>query len=145
MQTIPSNSYISNRDWIREAIVGQDVILRGLSALDYLRLFVGYLEESKIEVFSKSLGPYENIHYHVVDSFDGIDYLQDGGILCSTFSQAVNDMLGDFDNADEKALANALSNYYFLHNESFEGLFIKPENQKHFEYIKEWAMEYYDE
>jgi len=130
---------------MRDAVNGEDVILRAVSALDYLRLFVGYLNESEIDVYAKSEGQYENVHYHLVDSFDDIDFISDAGVLCSTFDQAVNDMLSDFDNADEKALANALSNYYFANNESFDGLFIKPENMERFEYMKEWAMEYFNE
>ena len=145
MRTISNIPYISSRDWMRDAVKGENVILRGVSALDFLRLFVGYLGENEIDVYATYRGPYENIHYHIVDSFDGIDFICDSGVLCSTFDQAINDMLGDFDNADEKALANALSNYYFANNESFDGLIIKPENMMHFEYLKEWAMEYYNE
>jgi hypothetical protein len=145
MYTISNGSYISNRDWMRDALIGENVVVRGASALDFLRLFVGYVNESEIDVYAMTKGVYDNINYHVVDSFDGIEYFSDGGVQCSTFEQAVNDMLSDFENADEKALANALSNYYFANNESFDGLFIKPENILHFEQMMEWAMEYYNE
>jgi len=130
---------------MRDALAGEEVILRGVSALNFLRLFVGYLGESEIDVYAKSIGHYENVNYQIVDSFDGIDYISDSGVLCSTFGQAINDLLVDFDNADEKALANALSNFYFSNNESFDGLHINPENMPNFDYVKEWAMEYYDE
>jgi hypothetical protein len=54
-------------------------------------------------------------------------------------------MLHDFDNADRQALIQALSNYYYANNNSFNGLYIKPENTGHFESIKDWAIEYYNE
>jgi hypothetical protein len=130
---------------MRDAINGEDVVLRGVSALDFLRLFVGYLNESEIDVYAKSEGSYENVRYTLVDSFESIEYINDNGVLCSTASQAVNDILSDFDNADEEALANALSNYYYANNKNFSGLYIKPENLVHFEYMKKWAMEYYNE
>ena len=33
------DNYISNRAWFRDVLTGQDVILRGISALEYLQLF----------------------------------------------------------------------------------------------------------
>ena len=39
MITKVSDNYISNRAWFRDVLKGQDVILRGISALEYLQLF----------------------------------------------------------------------------------------------------------
>ena len=137
--------YISNRAWFTDVISGEDVILRCTSALEYLQLFVGYMREKEIDVYAKTKGIYENINYHIVDTFEGIDYIRYGDILCSSVSQAVNDMFDDFDNTDRQALVQALSNYYYANNESFVGLNIKPENIERFESVKEWAIEYYNE
>ena len=142
MQTVSSRSYISNREWIRDAVSGENIVLRGVSALDYMRFFSGYHNEREIDVYALYAGSYDNINYYIVDSFDDIDYIRDGDVLCSTFGQAVNDILSDFGNADEKALANALSNYYFSNGESFDGLCIRPENMEQFNYIRDWAVEY---
>ena len=54
-------------------------------------------------------------------------------------------MLDDFENTDELALVEALSKYYYSHGNSFEGLIVKPDNLERFEYLKEWAIEYYCE
>ena len=137
--------YISNRAWFTNVINGENVILRRVSALEYLQLFVGYMREKEIDVYAKAKGIYDNINYHIVDTFDGIDYIRHGDVLCSSFNQAINDIFDDFDNADEQALVEALSRYYYKHNESFDGLHIKPENIGHFESVKDWAIEYYDE
>ena len=137
--------YISSRAWFTDVISGEDVILRRVSALEYLQLFVGYMREKNIDVYAKTKGIYDNINYHIIDTFDAIDYIRHGDVLCSSFNQAINDMFDDFANADEQALVGALSNYYYKNNESFEGIFIKPENVERFESVKEWAIEYYDE
>ncbi len=55
MKTKISDNYISNRAWFRDVLRGQDVILRGISALEYLQLFDGYFGESKIYVYAKNL------------------------------------------------------------------------------------------
>jgi hypothetical protein len=119
------------------------VILCGVSALENLEMFTGYINETIIDVYAKTKGIYENINYIIVPDFDSIDYIKFGNVLCTTFEQTVNDMLGDFDNADTAALAESLANYYFSNNESFEGLNIKPQNADKFEQIKGWAIEYY--
>ena len=52
-------------------------------------------------------------------------------------------MLSNFENTDEMALTEALSNYYYSHNESFDGLNIKPENKDTFLMIRQAAKKYY--
>jgi hypothetical protein len=37
-----------------------------------------------------------------------------------------------------------LSKYYYSHEESFSGLNIKKENQKRFEELKDWAINYFE-
>jgi hypothetical protein len=54
-------------------------------------------------------------------------------------------MLADFENTDELALIQALSNFYYENDESFDGLYIKPENRKTFENIKSSVINYYSE
>lgn len=142
MQTNTSVDYISNRAWFRDVLRGEDVILRGVSALEYLQLFVGYVGESKINVYAKSKGNYDNVEYNIIDTFDNIDYFQHTNILCSSANQAINDLLMDYENTDEQALTEALSNYYHTHDMSFEGLNIKYNKEK-FEELKNWAVNFY--
>jgi hypothetical protein len=139
------DNYISNRAWLEDIIGGEEVVLRGVSALEYLQLFVGYLREKEIDVYAKAKGKYDNVNYYIVDNFNSIDFIRHRNVLCSSFNQAVNDMLDNFENADEQALLEALCKHYYAHGKSFEGLYIKPENIGHFEYIKEWAIDYYNE
>lgn len=142
MQTRISDEYISNRAWFRNVLAEENVILRGISALEYLQLFTGYAKESYIDVYARSKGKYENIDYCIVDSFDNIDFFSDGNILCSSATQAISDVLSEQEDMDEPALVEALSRYYYAHNMSFEGLDIKVNPQK-FEELKEWAIEFY--
>ena len=60
MLTKVSDNYISNRAWFRDVLKEQDVILRGVSALEYLQLFNGYFGESNIYVYAKSRGIYNS-------------------------------------------------------------------------------------
>ena len=143
MQTKISDEYISNRAWFRDVLAGENVILKGISALEYLQLFTGYVKESHIDVYAKNKGKYSNINYCIVNSFDNIDFFLQDDILCSSTTQAINDILSeDEKNIDEQALVEALSRYYYNNNRSFKGLDIKVNLQK-FEELKEWALEFY--
>ena len=45
MRTKTSDEYISNRAWLRDVVAGQPMILRGVSALEYLEYIDGYFGE----------------------------------------------------------------------------------------------------
>ena len=122
----------------------QPMILRSVSALEYLQLFVGYFSENKVEVYALEESSEENIRCHIIEDLEAIEYIRFENVLCSSPSQAVNDMLSDFEHSDETALVEALSKYYYSHEESFSGLNIKKENQKRFEELKDWAINYFE-
>ena len=139
-----SSDYTSNRAWLRDVVGNQPIILRSVSALEYLQLFVGYFSENKVEVYALEESPEENIRCHIIEDLEAIEYIRFENVLCSSPSQAVNDMLSDFEHSDETALVEALSKYYYSHEESFSGLNIKKENQKRFEELKDWAINYFE-
>lgn len=139
-----SSDYTSNRAWLRDVVGNQPMILRSVSALEYLQLFVGYFSENKVEVYDLEESPEENIRCHIIEDLEAIEYIRFENVLCSSPSQAVNDMLSDFEHSDETALVEALSKYYYSHEESFSGLNIKKENQKRFEELKDWAINYFE-
>lgn len=139
------NDFISNRAWLRDVVGETGQILCKVSALEYLEMFVGYFGETEIEVYSKSKGVYENINYTILDTYDNIDYFQDGNILCCTFEQAINDIMADWENADRQAAAEGIAEYYHSHNKSYNGLNIWPQNIEIFNEIKEWGIDYYKE
>ena len=89
---VEQNNFIIRQLWFTDVINGEEVILRHVSALEYLQMFVGYMREKEIDVYAKTKGIYDNINYHIVDTFDGIDYIRHGNVLCSPFNQAINDM-----------------------------------------------------
>ena len=139
-----SSDYTSNRAWLRDVVGNQPMILRSVSALEYLQLFVGYFSENKVDVYALEESPEENIRCHIIEDLEAIEYIRFENVLCSSPSQAVNDMLSDFEHSDETALVEALSKYYYSHEESFSGLNIKKENQKRFEELKDWAINYFE-
>lgn len=145
MITKSRGEFLTNKAWFQNVITDDDIILCGVSALEFLEMFTGYFDEKIIDVYAKHKGNYENINYNIVDNFDSISYEKHGNLLCTTFTQTINDMLSNIDDTDEAALTEALSNYYYSHNESFDELNIDDENLIAFDNIKLSAIEYYGE
>ena len=145
MTTATNGDFRGNKLWLQSVASGQDWVLCHTSALECLELFVGYLNESRIDVYAKEAGEYENVNYRIVDSFEGLSTINYRDVYYTSTNQTINDMLSDFDNIDEPSLVEALATYYYTHNDSFSGLDIRPENQAAFDSIKEWAIEYYNE
>ncbi|MDE5557167.1 MAG: hypothetical protein K2J32_05650 [Ruminococcus sp.] len=106
-------------------------------------MFDGLIDEKNIDVYALKQENYENINYHIVDTFENVEIQTIHNVRCTSFAQTVNNMLGDLYNTDELALTEALANYYCMHGDSFDGLYIRQENIPAFESIKDSAIEYY--
>jgi hypothetical protein len=137
------SNYTSNCEWFNSVLRGMDVVLCHTSALECLGQFPGYLNENQIDIYVTAREPYENINQYIVDSFDGMEIVNIAGLRCTSLNQTVNDMLRDYDVIDEQSLVQALADYYYSNNESFDGLRIAPQHADRFEAIREWATEFY--
>ena len=59
------------------------MILRSVSALEFLQLFVGYFSESKVEVYAFEESPEENIRCRIVENLEAIEHIRFENVLCS--------------------------------------------------------------
>jgi hypothetical protein len=113
---------VACRTWFEAAVGGHNVILRRTSALEFLDLFFGYMHDEQIDVYALEPGIYENVNYHIVDSFDGIEFITVNNVKCTTINYTFNEILGDFDNIDKLAFIKALKRLYFSNDECFDKL-----------------------
>lgn len=143
MKTKSSGEFLTHAIWFRE-VLDEDVILCHTSALEMLEMYDGFIDEEIIDVYALEKGKYDNIVYHIVDTFDNISVITDSGVRCASFEYTINDMLCSFPKTDIWALTEALSNYYAQHNDSFDGLNIRLENRAAFDEIAEDAIKYYE-
>lgn len=107
--------------------------LRGYGNWDY---------EDAVQVYSKQ---HLNKPYNcdVVDSFDNIEYTIEHGIPVCTERQAFSDLLAD--PKDElQTLLEALGDYYYSHNKSFDSLNFNLEQQEKLNKYSEDAIHYWD-
>jgi hypothetical protein len=57
----------------------------------------------------------------------------------------LHDALSNEPILDMQGITEAISRYYYSHNESFDGLFIAPEFQDRFEELAADAIDYYND
>lgn len=127
--------------------VKENVVLSHSSALCFLYWKSTALwieptaDEYRFDVYALEQGKYEDVNYHVVDSFDGIEIETQDNLRFTSFGQAVNDLLHQSADSrirddEESMLMMSLACYYILHGNSFDNLNIHQENISEFEKIK---------
>ena len=128
---------------IKETVGNENVIICGISALECLNLFSGYFEEDTIDVYALSQGENTSLNYHIVKSFADIETVKYDGLVYTSINQTFNDLLKDYENTDDIALLEALSNYYHMHSQSFDKLSLSNENISVFKSIENSAIMYH--
>ena len=56
----------------------------------------------------------------------------------------LSDALANESILDMQGITEAVSRYYYTHNDSFEGIFVPPKYQRQFERLAQDAVEYYE-
>lgn len=127
--------YIENMKFRKNAI------LRGESAAEFLEITDGHFSPL-IKVYSTTSLPYPFI-VKKIKNFKKIDYEIKDGVLVTSASQSIDDMISDKEN-DVQILDQAISNYYYRNNESFDGLKISKKNLDKFNKEIKHALKYYE-
>ena len=113
-----------------------DCIIAFESAASYLGLD-NIEDRPKIYVYSKQNLGVSEVECTLVESYTNIEYKEIRGLRVTTPRQTIVDLITN--DRDDQVILESLANWYFSHNESFEGLpedIITP-------YIED-AISYYD-
>ncbi len=129
-------------DTIKNTILGYDGILAFETASDYLgtnkmayrpKLCVYALQELNIA----------GVDCTIVDSFSNLEVVELDGIRCTSERQTIWDLLR-YDR-DQQVTVEAIADWYFKHNESFDGLDIPMDLQEVFNSFVDDAIHYFDD
>lgn len=129
-------------DTIKNTILGYDCILAFETASDYLgtnkmayrpKLCVYALQELEIT----------GVDCKIVDSFSNLEVVELDGIRCTSERQTIWDLLR-YDR-DQQVTVEAIADWYFKHNESFDDLNIPADLQETFNSFVDDAIHYFDE
>lgn len=129
-------------DTIKNTILGYDCILAFETASDYLgtnkmayrpKLCVYALQELNIA----------GVDCKIVDSYSDLEIVELDGIRCTSERQTIWDLLR-YDR-DQQVTVEAIADWYFKHNESFDDLDIPTDLQEVFNSFADDVIHYFDD
>ena len=137
----------SNRMRLSRHLQGQDIVLRGVTALKYMELYVEDhftfdIETERIAIYSKVARDEENFDVKLVGDFSHLDYSDECVVPCSTLSQVVKDMLSEPESMEQGALVESLANYYEEAGH-FKELTVEDHQIEAFQKLEKLAMSFY--
>ena len=128
-------------DHIRDSVAGLDCVLAFETASDYLATN-NMAYRPLIYIYATEDPHREGIDCTVVDSFEGMDIVERNGVRCTSERQTLFDLLRN--DRDSQVTVEAVADWYFRHNESFEGLDVPADIRDVFDSYVDDAIHYYD-
>lgn len=132
--------------WLQavQAELGQSVVFALDQALLCSGHFLGRMDEYLIWLYGDATLTRYNGVVLLGTAIQERDVLETQGLRYTSFQRTLFDALANADILDEQGMIEALSRYYFTHNESFAELFVPPEYIERFVEWAEAAVHYYD-
>jgi len=144
--TIPSSEdYRSPAEWLRAVSdrIGGNAVFALDSALICSGMYLGRLGEWAVWVYgSDQLSKYNGLCV-IGNDIDPLDIEEHNGLRYTCFNRTLNDSMANEEILDMQGITEALSRYYFMHNESFTGLHPDPKYDNLFQSLSRDAIEYY--
>lgn len=132
----------SLHDTIKNTILGYDCILAFETASDYLGTNkMSY--RPKLCVYALQELDIAGVDCTIVDSYSDLEIVELDGIRCTSERQTIWDLLR-YDR-DQQVTVEAIADWYFKHNESFDGLDIPVDLQEMFNSFADDAIHYFDD
>lgn len=143
---LPKRSdYVGALAWLRAVrdCIGEPVVFALDEALMCQGIFGGRSDEflvwvygndsvtrfNGVVVLGNQISPYD------VKNRDGLDF--------TSFNRTLFDALSNESILDMQGITEALSRYYYINGDSFDGIFVAPEYQEQFEKLANEAIEYH--
>ncbi|MBR5618382.1 MAG: helix-turn-helix domain-containing protein [Clostridia bacterium] len=145
---LPKRSeYVGALSWLKaiQNRIGEPVVFALDEALMCQGSFGGRSDEYLVWVYGSDTVKRFNGVVVLGNNVSEFSIVNKNGILYTDFSRTISDALANESILDMQGITEALSKYYYLHDESFNGLSVSPEYQERFEELAREAIEYYDD
>ena len=145
---LPKRSdFIGSLSWlkaVRERI-GEDVVFALDEALMCHGSFGGRSDEFLVWVYGSDSVKRFNGVVVLGNHVSEYNVLNRNGLLYTDLNRTISDALANESLLDMQGVTEALSKYYYSHDESFNGLFVPPEYQERFDALAREAIDYYND
>ncbi len=143
---LPSRSdYIGALSWLKAVreCFAESVVFALDEALMCEGSFAGRCDEYVVWVYgSDSLTRFNGVAV-LGNHVSSYNIKERNGLYYTDFNRTLSDALANESILDMQGITEAVSRYYYSHNESFEGILVPPEYQNRFEVLANDAIEYY--
>lgn len=136
----PGQKYL--HDLMQEKLRGVDCVLAFESASDYLATNKMTYRPS-LYVYARQELNIQGVECTIIDSYDGLELVDDGVLRCTSVQQTIIDLLR-YDR-DPQVTIEAIADWYYTHNESYAGLTLPADVQPLFDDCAEDAINYYND
>ena len=139
--------FIGSLSWLRAVrnCLGEDVVFALDEALMCHGSFGGRSDEFLVWVYGNDSVTRFNGVAVLGNHVSPYNVVERNGLLFTDFNRTLCDALANEKMLDMQGITEALSKYYYSHNESFSGLFVPPEYQERFEKLAHEAINYYND
>ena len=145
---LPKRSdFVGSLSWlkaVRERI-GEDVVFALDEALMCHGSFGGRSDEFLVWVYGSDSVKCFNGVVVLGNHVSEYNVLNRNGLLYTDLNRTISDALANESLLDMQGVTEALSKYYYSHDESFNGLFVPPEYQERFDALAKEAIDYYND
>lgn len=140
------SDYVGTLSWLKAVHekLGENVVFALDEALMCQGNFTGHSDEYIVWVYGDDS----------LTRFNGVIVLgnkicpysieEKNGLKFTDFNRTISDSLANENILDMQGITEAVSRYYYSHNESFEGISVAPEYQDRFELLANEAIDYYN-
>ena len=146
-ELLPRRSdYVGAMSWLTALRdrMGKDVVFALDEALMCQGLFGGRSDEYIVWVYGDdSLSRFNGVIV-IGNSVSPYCIREKHGLRFTEFNRTLTDAIANEAILDMQGITEALSRYYYLNNESFDGIFVAPKYLERFEVLADEAVEYYD-
>ncbi len=143
---LPKRSdYVGAIGWLKAVreCIGENVVFALDEALMCQGNFGGRSDEFIVWVYGNDSAARFNGVVVLGNQISPYDVKEKNGLLYTDFNRTVCDALANESILDMQGITEALSKYYYLSGESYEGIFVAPEYRERFERLAEEAIGYY--
>ncbi|MCH5298631.1 MAG: helix-turn-helix domain-containing protein [Ruminococcus sp.] len=143
---LPKRSdYVGALAWLRAVrdCLGENVVFALDEALMCQGNFMGRSDEFIVWVYSDDSVTRFNGVVVLGNRISPYSVKEKNGIKFTDFNRTLSDALANESILDMQGITEAISRYYYSHNESFNGLSVSPEYQERFEKLADEAIDYY--
>lgn len=146
-QNLPKRSdFVGATSWLRAVrdCIGQPIVFALDEALMCQGSFGGRSDEYLVWVYGADSVTRFNGIAVLGNQISPLDVQKKNGLAFTSFNRSLSDALANESILDMQGITEAVSRYYYTHNDSFEGIFVPPEYQRQFERLAQDAVEYYE-